>query len=341
MKDNPLFKNINQDFRAGSPELTLLLDGDAIQRAGVAPATVSSTLQSYVDGMLIGQYHNLGEEVDIRLLAQRSQSHTLQQMLDAIVATAQGESVTLGSLVRENYGVGQQNIRHYNFKRAITIAADIDEEQTDTVAANQIIKDYWATIKTRHPNIELDFSGMLDDIQESMSGLQMFFLIGVGLIYLILGTQFRSYGQPVLILVSVPLAFVGVVYGLALTGNPMSFSTMYGVVALSGIAVNSAIVLISAANDRLAVGMSPLHATIYSGRRRVVPILITSSTTIAGLFSLAAGIGGKSLVWGPIATAIVSGLLFSTVLVLVVVPLLYYASVRFFRRRYSVGAAPN
>ena len=108
----------------------------------------------------------------------------------------------------------------------------------------------------------------------------------------------------------------------------MSFSTMYGIVALSGIAVNSAIVLISAANARLASGMGPLHATIYAGRRRVVPILITSTTTIAGLFSLAAGIGGKSLVWGPIATAIVSGLMFSTVLVLVVIPLIYYASVR-------------
>ena len=146
--------------------------------------------------------------------------------------------------------------------------------------------------------------------------------------YLILGTQFRSYLQPVLILVSVPLAFIGVVFGLVITGNPLSLATMYGIVALSGIAVNSAIVLISAANSRLASGMSPLHATIYAARRRVVPILITSTTTVAGLFSLAAGIGGKSLTWGPIATAIVSGLMFSTVLVLVVIPLIYYATVR-------------
>ncbi len=196
------------------------------------------------------------------------------------------------------------------------------------MAANQMIEDYWASIRAEHPNVELEFSGMLDDIKESIAGIKLFFLIGVGLIYLILGTQFKSYGQPLLILVSVPLAFAGVIYGLVLTGNPMSFSTMYGIVALSGIAVNSAIVLISAANDRLKSGMSPLHATLYAGRRRVVPILITSTTTVAGLFSLAAGIGGKSLIWGPIATAIVSGLIFSTVLVLIVVPLLYYATAR-------------
>jgi len=84
---------------------------------------------------------------------------------------------------------------------------------------------------------------------------------------------------------------------------------MYGVVALAGIAVNAAIVLISAANQRLQQGMSVLHATIYAARRRVIPILITSMTTIAELFSLATGLGGSSLLWGPVATAIVWGLL--------------------------------
>ena len=87
--------------------------------------------------------------------------------------------------------------------------------------------------------------------------------------------------------------------------------------------MNSAIVLIAGANDRLAAGMSLLHATLYAARRRLVPILITSLTTIAGLFSLAAGLGGKSLVWGPVATAIVWGITISTVLTLLLIPLLY------------------
>ena len=141
--------------------------------------------------------------------------------------------------------------------------------------------------------------------------------------YLILGTQFRSYFQPFMILATVPMAFTGVVLGMLITGNPLSLFTLYGVVALAGIAVNAAIVLISAANQRLGAGMSVLHATLYAARRRVIPILITSLTTIAGLFSLATGLGGKSLIWGPVATAIVWGLAFSTVLTLIVVPLLY------------------
>ena len=97
----------------------------------------------------------------------------------------------------------------------------------------------------------------------------------------------------------------------------------YGVIAVAGIAVNSAIVLIAAANERRVAGMSVQHAVIYAARRRVVPILITSTTTIGGLFSLAVGLGGKSLMWGPVAASIVWGLGFSTVLTLFAVPLLY------------------
>ena len=129
-----------------------------------------------------------------------------------------------------------------------------------------------------------------------------------------------------MILITVPMAFTGVVLGLLITQNPLSLYTLYGVVALGGIAVNAAIVLISAANARLEAGMTVLHAAIYSARRRVVPILITSLTTIAGLFSLATGLGGHSLLWSPVATAIVWGLAFSTTLTLLVVPLLYRLS---------------
>jgi multidrug efflux pump subunit AcrB len=116
------------------------------------------------------------------------------------------------------------------------------------------------------------------------------------------------------------------VIGLLITGNPMSLFTLYGVVALAGISVNAAIVLISAANDRLAAGMSLLHATVYAARRRIIPILITSLTTIAGLFSLATGLGGHSLLWGPVATSIVWGLAFSAAMTLFAIPVLYRLS---------------
>ena len=320
--NNDIFSNMNVDFKQGNPEMRLALNGDAIKRAGIPPSVVTNSLQSYVDGNLINQYQYLGEEVDVRLLA-KSTNGGVDSILRQTIADAQGNPIMLGELVDVDYGYGYQNIRHFKFQRAITVSSDIDTSKSDTVTANRILEDYWESISLDHPGITLDFSGELDDINESLDGMAALFAMGVGLIYLILGTQFKSYLQPVLVLVSVPLAFTGVVFGLVITANPLSLMTLYGVVALSGISVNAAIVLISAANDRRASGMSQLHSTIYAARRRVIPILITSFTTIAGLFSLAAGFAGKSLVWGPAATAIVSGLIFSTVLILILVPLLY------------------
>jgi len=198
----------------------------------------------------------------------------------------------------------------------------------NTVTANRLIQEKWQELHVQFPGVDLEFSGELDDIQESLDAMASLFLFGVGLIYLILGSQFRSYWQPFMILATVPLAFIGVVFGLAVTHNPLSLYTLYGVVALAGIAVNAAIVMIDAANTRLASGMSVQHAIIYAARRRVIPIIITSLTTIAGLFSLATGLAGESLVWGPVASAIVWGLAFSTVLTLFVIPLLYRTFMR-------------
>jgi multidrug efflux pump subunit AcrB len=131
-----------------------------------------------------------------------------------------------------------------------------------------------------------------------------------------------------LIIATLPMAFTGVVFGLWATGNPLSLYTLYGIVALTGIAVNAAIVLIDAANSRIADGMRPLHAIMYAARRRVIPILMTTMTTIAGLFSLATGLGGKSLLWGPVATSMVFGLFVATILTLFLVPVLFRSFMR-------------
>ncbi|MEH6456118.1 MAG: efflux RND transporter permease subunit, partial [Cocleimonas sp.] len=186
-----------------------------------------------------------------------------------------------------------------------------------------LMLDGWAKHQKDFPSIDLDTTGQLDDINESIGSIKKLFLIGLGLMYLILGTQFKSYFQPFIILATVPLAFTGVILGLLVTNNPLSLYTLYGVVALAGIAVNAAIVLVSAANDRIGKGMSSVYSIIYAARRRVIPIMITTLTTIAGLFSLAVGLGGESLIWGPVATSIVWGVGFSSLLTLFAIPLLY------------------
>ncbi|MBU0655704.1 MAG: efflux RND transporter permease subunit [Gammaproteobacteria bacterium] len=347
---NPGIKDVTDDASPGQMEMTLRLRHDNIRRAGVSPDEVSRSLRLLVDGEVVADMQDQGEKLEVRVKRQEGDLRTVDQVLDFRLPTADGGSIPLRELVEESKGVSLGNIRHYNFRRAITLEADLvkrpdepfyqcriqpgfsgeapDYSQCalDTVQANQLLVEGWKQYQTQFPNIDLDFAGQLDDIQESLDSIGILFLFGVGLMYLILGTQFGSYWQPLMILFTVPMAFTGVVFGLLVTQNPLSLYTLYGVVALAGIAVNAAIVLISAANDRLEKGMSVLHATVYAARRRVIPILITSLTTIAGLFSLATGLGGKSLIWGPVATAIVWGVGFSTVLTLFAIPVLYRIS---------------
>ncbi|MDH3325460.1 MAG: efflux RND transporter permease subunit [Gammaproteobacteria bacterium] len=322
---NNAVKDIMDDDSTGKPELRLKLNTAAVKRADMNPADIARMIRLLFDGEIVASMQDQGEQLDIRVRARPETLTDINDVMRQSIALPNGGQITLGQLANFETGQSKSIIRHYNYRRTITVEAELDKTIMDTVEANSIVVEEWKKIQNQHPNINLDFTGELDDINESLNSMGVLFIFGIGLVYLILGTQFRSYWQPFMILATVPLAFTGVAYGLATSGNPLSLFTMYGIVALAGIAVNAAIVMIDAANSRLAQGMSVLHATIYAARRRVIPIMITSLTTIAGLFSLATGLGGKSLVWGPVASSIVWGLAFSTILTLFVVPLLYRA----------------
>ena len=330
-------RDVTDNDVAGRSELVLELDPTAVRRAGLDPGTVARLVRLHLDGEIVAFMRSEGEKVELRVRGQERLVDDVASLLDDPVALPAGGTTTFGALVTTETRASRGTIRHHNLRRAITVEAELDDEVTDTVAANEQLRERWAGIRERYPSTDLDFSGELDDIEESLDSMLSLFLLGVGLMYLILATQFRSYFQPFLILTTLPMAFTGVVAGLLLTGNPLSLYTLYGVIALAGIAVNAAIVLIDAANARIAAGMRPLHATVYAGRRRVIPILMTTFTTIAGLFSLAVGLGGKSLLWGPVASSIVAGLTVATAMTLFVVPTLY----RLFMRGHGLPLATD
>ncbi len=342
MSAQKVFTDIADDNVIGQNTLDLTINSAAVQRTGIAPNLITRTLRLLVDGEIVTSFRHLGEKIDIRLKSgnQLAQiDHLLEYRLPAMKPTANQDNppalIPLNQLVTAKYTSSANTIRHYNYRRNITLEADIDKTLTDTVKANALIKQHWQTIRHRFPNVDLDFSGVLDDIEESLNAIGLLFLMGLGLIYLILGTQFRSYLQPFLIILTVPMAATGVIFGLLITQYPLSLYSLYGVVALAGIAVNAAIVLISTANTRLKDGMSVTNAIIFASRRRVIPILITSLTTIGGLFSLATGLGGHSLLWGPVAASMVWGLAVSTVLTLFFIPLCYRLGMRPWRPKHG------
>ena len=325
VKNIPGTRDVVDNDVPGRQELVLDLDYKAIRNAGLTPGHVARLLRLHLDGEVVAFMRDRGEKVELRVRGINPGRQDVRSVLNDPIALPGGGTTTFGALAKTRISQGRGVINHHNYRRAITVESDIDVDITDTVKANERVREEWNKISSEYPNTDIDQSGELDDIQESLDAMLGLFLLGLGLIYLIIATQFRSYFQPMLILVTIPMAFTGVTFGLLLTGNPLSLYTLYGVIALAGIAVNSAIVLIDAANARIRAGMRPLHATIYAARRRVIPILMTTTTTIAGLFSLAVGLGGKSLVWGPVASSIVAGLGVASVLTLFMIPTLYRA----------------
>jgi len=317
----PGVRDVTDDRVVGRPTIELRWRPEQLAAVGLDPVTATRTVALLADGEYLAEMRRGGETWRVLLQAQPQPLAVPEAWLALPVLTPKGGAVPLEQLaevtVRESAGV----VRRYQYTRSVTVEAEIDREVAETRAVNAALLARWQQVAPRYPSVTLDFTGELDDIKESLSALQKIFLLGVGLIYLILATQFRSYLQPLIILVTVPLAFTGVVYGLALSHLPLSLYTMYGVVALTGIAVNSAIVLVAAYNDRRRAGMGVIHAVVYSARRRLLPILITSGTTIGGLLSLATGFAGHSLLWGPVATSIVWGLGVATLLTLFVVPM--------------------
>lgn len=331
VRDIPGATDVQDDNLPGRPQLTLRMDANALRDNHVNAALLARLVRLSVDGEVVAFTREAGDKIELRVIANQSDyanPSSIAALLDTPLALPNGQISRLGALVEPQTNPTRGFIKHYNLRRTITVEANLDKAVTDTALANDMLKANWQTIQSDHPNISLDFSGELEDIEESLDAMKVLFLLGIGLVFLILAAQFASYFQPLLILVTVPLAFTGVAFGLAISGNPLSLYTLYGVIALTGIAVNSAIVLIDAANERLRMGRKTSHAIVQASRRRVVPILITTTTTIGGLFSLAFGLGGNSLLWGPVAASIVWGLAFSTCLTLFAVPLLYMTFMR-------------
>ncbi len=331
VRNIPGTKDVTDNDVPGRQELVLDLDYKAIRNVGLTPGHVARLLRLHLDGEVVAFMRDRGEKVELRVRGLKRERQDINSVLDDPIALPGGGSTTFGALASTRITQGRGVIHHHNYRRAITVEANLDVELNNTVAANNSVREEWEKISAQFPNADIDQSGELDDIQESLDAMLGLFLLGLGLIYLIIAAQFRSYFQPMLILATIPMALTGVIFGLLLTGNPLSLYTLYGVIALTGIAVNSAIVLIDAANARIRAGMRPLHATIYAARRRVIPILMTTTTTIAGLFSLAVGLGGKSLVWGPVASSIVAGLGVASLLTLFLIPTLY----RIFQRGHG------
>ena len=333
--------DVKDDFKSGKPEIRLRTKGEKLRQFGLTIFQVANNVRNAIEGNTCTVYRDADEAIDVVVKYTKNSMNTIDALSQMMIATPSGISVPLKDIAQISRENSLVDIKRFDVERAITVSASVDREVTSPAIATQVLQATFEDIGFRYPGYSLDFRGEFDQILESFKELGLKLLpMGVMLMYFILGAQFKSFLQPFIILFAIPFGVIGAMVGLLITQSTLSLIALFGVVALAGIVVNDSIVLIDFINQRRNQNqksktyddqekandpVDELRDAVLKGSRlRLRPIVLTSLTTIAGLIPMFLGLGGKSPIWQPLASTIIFGLLFSTLLTLFVMPALYY-----------------
>ncbi|MBC8205331.1 MAG: efflux RND transporter permease subunit, partial [FCB group bacterium] len=324
LKDQPGVFDLGDNLQRGKPLLNINVNPDKAALYHLNAAQAARHIHLAVEGEIATVFLDGDEEIDVRIKYLPDFIDSFNEIRRIEIPSPAGYYIPFANIADIDTGSGIAEINRYKRERAVTVYANIDKNKTTSVKVNtEIIKYFESNIKPRYPEYQLDFTGEFDEFKRAFEGLLKLFGVGIILIYIILGTQFKSFIQPFIILVTIPFALIGAMIGLVINGEPFSIITMFGFVALAGVVVNDAIVMVTFINNSRSAGMSPWRSIIRAGKLRIRPIILTSVTTICGVAPMALGVGGKSEVWAPMANIIAWGLAASTILTLLIIPAVY------------------
>lgn len=320
--------DVQDDYQLGKEELKLQIKTDKAQEYGLNVANIAQAIRSAFDGFKATVIRDGDEEIDVVVQYTEDGRQSIQDLQEMNLisrpnAFGPPTTIPLKDVADMSRQRGYATIERFQRERAVTIRASVDKEKIQPAQVNQKVQSFFDQAVNRYPACNISFEGELAEINSAFSDVGELFAVGMLLVYFILGTQFKSFVQPIIIMMAVPFAFMGAVLGLINTGQPLSLSSLFGIVALAGIVVNDSIVLIDFINRRRQSGASKWRALIKGGQTRLRPIILTSITTIFGLLPMALGIGGRSATWMPMASTIVWGLTVATFLTLFVIPAFY------------------
>ena len=316
-------EDIRDDFRVGKSELRIYLKPEKAAQFGMSTLQVAQTVRTAIEGAKATTYREADEAIDVIVKYREDHLQTIEELKDLLIATPTGTIIPLKDIADIVEEKGYADIRRFEGERAISVYASVDKTKTTSFKVNQILMNSFADIESLYPGYSLDFRGVFDEIRESFGELWKLFVVGILVIYMILGAQFKSFTQPIIILFAVPFGMIGAMVGLLFSNATLSMVAMFGIVALAGIVVNDSIVLIDFINKYRERGFNRWYAILKGGSVRLRPIVLTSLTTIFGLIPMSLGLGGKSPIWQPMANTIIFGLALATIMTLFVMPSLY------------------
>ncbi len=314
------FTDLKTTIEAGNPEIQILFDQERAASLGLSVRDIADRVVANVRGELATRYTWRDRKIDVLVRSVDSRKASIGEIRSLIVNPASERPVTLDAVADIRVARGPAEIRR------------VDQERVAIITANLSYGDLGAAVAEANaainsialPNgITAMVSGQNEEMQDSFRSMQFALALAVFLVYLVMASQFESLVHPFVILFTIPLALVGAVLALFITGTTVNVVAFIGVIMLAGIVVNNAIVLVDLINQLQAQGMEKMAAIIEAGTARLRPILMTTLTTALGLLPMAVGLGEGAEVRTPMAITVIGGLLVSTLLTLVVIPVVY------------------
>jgi multidrug efflux pump subunit AcrB len=330
--------DVEISVKPGLPAYAVRLKPDAIRELGLTSSQIATTLRTYVNGETATYWTTpTGDQVDVTLRLNQAQRERLEQLRTLPVAFAKdGTPITLDSVATIESVFNPDNIRRQNLQRREAVFAGVKDRSVGEVGddVQKLIKE-----TNLPPGYSFDVGGDLQQQAEAFNGLLAAMGLAVIFIYIVLASQFGSFIQPIAIMASLPLARIGVMLALLLWRSTLNVFSMIGLVMLMGLVTKNAILLVDFANQARKAGASVPDALLQAGLIRMRPIVMTTAAMVFGMLPMALAFNDGGEVQAPMGRAIIGGVLTSTLLTLVVVPVLYSYLVRDRRRQAVVAAA--
>ncbi|MDX1433231.1 MAG: efflux RND transporter permease subunit, partial [Gammaproteobacteria bacterium] len=305
---------------SGIPQRVIKVDRDKVADLGLSVRDVTRVIETAVAGSTAGEYRVDGNSYRILVQLEDAEKRSLDEILDLTVRIPDGDLVVLRNLVNAETGTGPVTIDRKDQQRIITVTANVAGRDLGSVAAD--VQERLDRI-ARPAGYDLIISGNYEEQQKAFDELAVSLMLALLLVYMVLASQYESLVDPLVVMLSVPVAAVGVLVTLFLTGTTLNLQSAIGCIMLGGIVVNNAILLVDQAGQLRREGLETVAALAEVGRRRLRPVLMTTLTTILALMPLALGIGEGADAQAPLARAVVGGLTASTLITLLLVPVVY------------------
>lgn len=319
-RDVPGITDVRVSRRSGVPHQKLVVNRSRIADLGLDVVDVMNLIETAMAGRNAGQFRTEGDSFRIFVQLADAPQRTLDDVLELTLLSDDGELVALRSVVDPLSTTGPSEIARKDQQRVVKVTANVAGRDLGSAARD--VSEALASIP-RPAGYEIAVAGSIEAQDEAFRELAVSLVLAILLVYMVLASQYESFRDPLVVMLSVPVAAVGVLLTLFATGTTLNLQSWIGCIMLGGIVVNNAILLVDQAAQLVLEGALARQAVAEAGRRRLRPILMTTSTTVLGLIPLALGIGEGADAQAPLARAVVGGLVGSTLITLVLIPVVY------------------